>query len=154
MTRRVSDLILQMPEPDRFIRGMITWVGFRQVGLPYHRHDRFTGSTKYPFSKMVAFAIDAFLGNSMLLLRFSALVAFCLFVALVGVTAFALHAWLAFDAVPGWTSTVLLIVFVSMSQLIVLSIIGEYVGRIYLSTKSRPLFVVDEVKRGRDLFDR
>ena len=150
MTRRVSDLVVQMPERDRFIRGMIAWVGFRQVALPYHRQNRLTGSTKYPFSKMFAFAVDAFLGYSMLLLRFSALLAFFLFVALVGVAAFTLHAWLFLDTVPGWTSTVLLIVFVSMSQLIVLSIIGEYVGRIYLSTKDRPLFIIDEVKRGGD----
>jgi glycosyltransferase involved in cell wall biosynthesis len=148
MTRRVSDLIVHMPERDRFIRGMVAWVGFRQVALPYHRHDRFAGSTKYPFSRMVAFAIDAFLGYSMLLLRFSAMLAFCLLVGLIGVAVFTLHAWLFLDAVPGWTSTVLLIVFVSMSQLIVLSIIGEYVGRIYLSTKNRPLFIIDEVKRG------
>jgi glycosyltransferase involved in cell wall biosynthesis len=148
MTRRVSDLIVQMPERDRFIRGMVAWVGFRQVALPYHRHDRFAGSTKYSFSRMVTFAIDAFLGYSMLLLRFSAMLAFCLLVGLIGVAVFTLHAWLFLDAVPGWTSTVLLIVFVSMSQLIVLSIIGEYVGRIYLSTKNRPLFIIDEVKRG------
>jgi dolichol-phosphate mannosyltransferase len=149
MTRRVSDLILQMPERDRFIRGMIAWVGFRQVALPYHRQDRLTGTTKYPFSKMFAFAVDAFLGYSMLLLRFSAFLAFCLFVALIGVMAYTLHAWLFLDTVPGWTSTVLLIVFVSMSQLMVLSVIGEYVGRIYLSTKNRPLFIIDEVQRGR-----
>ncbi len=148
MTRRVSDLVVQMPERDRFIRGMIAWVGFRQVALPYHRQNRLAGSTKYPFSKMFAFAVDAFLGYSMVLLRFSALLAFFLFVALVGIAAFTLHAWLFLDTVPGWTSTVLLIVFVSMSQLIVLSIIGEYVGRIYLSTKDRPLFIIDEVKRG------
>jgi polyisoprenyl-phosphate glycosyltransferase len=147
MTRRVSDLVVQMPERDRFIRGMIAWVGFRQVALPYHRQDRFTGSTKYPFTKMVGFAIDAFLGYSMLLLRFSAMLACFLFIALIGVAAFTLHAWLFLDTVPGWTSTVLLIVFVSMSQLIVLSIIGEYVGRIYLSMKNRPLFIIDEVKR-------
>jgi dolichol-phosphate mannosyltransferase len=147
MTRRVSDLVVQMPERDRFIRGMIAWVGFRQVALPYHRQNRLTGLTKYPFSKMFAFAVDAFLGYSMLLLRFSALLAFFLFVALVGVAAYTLHGWLFLDTVPGWTSTVLLIVFVSMSQLIVLSIIGEYVGRIYLSTKDRPLFIIDEVKR-------
>jgi dolichol-phosphate mannosyltransferase len=149
MTRRVSDLIVQMPERDRFIRGMIAWVGFKQVALPYHRQDRFTGTTKYPFSKMVAFAIDAFLGYSMLLLRFSALLAFCLLIALVGVALYTLHGWLFLDTVPGWASTVLLIVFVSMSQLIVLSIIGEYVGRIYLGMKHRPLFIIDEVKRGR-----
>ena len=148
MTRRVSDLIVQMPERDRFIRGMVAWVGFRQIALPYHRQDRFAGSTKYPFSRMVAFAIDAFLGYSMWLLRFSALLAFCLFIGLIGVALITLHAWLFLDTVPGWTSTVLLIVFVSMSQLIVLSIIGEYVGRIYLGMKNRPLFIIDEVKRG------
>jgi dolichol-phosphate mannosyltransferase len=149
MTRRVSDLIVQMPERDRFIRGMVAWVGFRQIALPYHRQDRFAGATKYPFSRMVSFAIDAFLGYSMLLLRFSAMLAFCLLIGLIGIAAFTFHAWLFLEAVPGWTSTVLLIVFVSMSQLIVLSIIGEYVGRIYLSTKNRPLFIIDEVKRGR-----
>ena len=148
MSRRVSDLILQMPERDRFIRGMVAWVGFRQVALPYHRRDRFAGATKYPFSKMIAFAIDAFLGYSMLLLRFSALLALCLFVGLVCIAVYSLYSWLFLDVVPGWTSTVLLIVFVSMSQLMVLSVIGEYVGRIYLSTKDRPLFIIDEVRRG------
>ena len=147
MTRRVSDLILEMPERDRFIRGMVAWVGFHQVPLRYDRQVRFTGSTKYPFAKMIAFAIDAFLGYSMLLLRFSAVIAFFLLIGLVGIAINALYAWLFLDAVPGWTSTVLLIVFVSMAQLIVLSIIGEYVGRIYLSTKSRPLFIIDKVER-------
>jgi glycosyltransferase involved in cell wall biosynthesis len=150
MSRRVSDLIVRMPERDRFLRGMIAWVGFRQVAFPYHRQDRFAGTTKYSFSKMVAFAVDAFLGYSMLLLRFSAILAFFLLIVLIGVAAYTLRGWLFLDAVPGWTSTVLLIVSVSMFQLVVLSIIGEYVGRIYLSTKDRPLFIVDEVKRGKE----
>jgi glycosyltransferase involved in cell wall biosynthesis len=148
MSRRVSDLIVEMPERDRFIRGMVAWVGFRQVAFRYDRQERFAGSTKYRFAKMIAFAADAFLGYSMLLLRFSAVLAFCFLIALVGIAAHAVYARLFLDAVPGWTSTVLLIVFVSMAQLVVLSIIGEYVGRIYLGSKNRPLFIIDRVERG------
>jgi glycosyltransferase involved in cell wall biosynthesis len=148
MSRRVSDLIAQMPERDRFIRGMVASVGFKQVPFPYDRQERFAGSTKYPLSKMIVFATDAFLGFSMVLLRFSSVVAIGLLLALIGVAAYSIYAWVYLEVVPGWTSIMITIIVVSFFQLIVLSVIGEYVGRIYLSTKNRPLFIVDAIERG------
>jgi glycosyltransferase involved in cell wall biosynthesis len=148
MSRRVSDIIAQMPERDRFIRGMVASVGFKQVAFPYDRQERYAGSTKYPLSKMIRFATDAFLGYSMVLLRFSSIAAFGLLLALIGVAVYSIYAWFYLDVVPGWTSIMISIIVVSFFQLIALSVIGEYVGRIYLSTKNRPLFIIDAVERG------
>jgi glycosyltransferase involved in cell wall biosynthesis len=147
MSRRVSDLIAQMPERDRFIRGMVASVGFKQVAFEYDRQQRFAGETKYPLSKMLSFAADAFLGYSMSLLRFSSIAALGLLVVLVLVAIYSLYAWLYLEVTPGWTSLMISIIVASFFQLISLSIIGEYVGRIYLSTKARPLFIVDAIKR-------
>jgi polyisoprenyl-phosphate glycosyltransferase len=147
MSRRIADIIAEMPERDRFIRGMVASVGFKQLPFPYDRQERFAGSTKYPLLKMVRFATDAFLGYSMVLLRFSSIAAFAMLLALVGVSAYSIHAWIYGQVVPGWTSLMIAIMVVAFFQLIALSVIGEYVGRIYLSTKNRPLFIIDAVKR-------
>lgn len=149
VSRRIADLIAEMPERDRFIRGMVAAIGFKQVPFPYDRHERFAGTTKYPFAKMMRFAIDAFLGYSMVLLRFSSLAAAGLLVTLIGTACYSLYGWMYLEVVPGWTSLMFAVIVVSFFQLVSLSIIGEYVGRIYLSTKSRPLFIIDEVVRGR-----
>jgi polyisoprenyl-phosphate glycosyltransferase len=147
ISRRVSDIIAQMPERDRFIRGMVASIGFKQVAFPYDRQERYAGSTKYPLSKMIRFAMDAFLGFSMVLLRFSSIAALGLLLALIGVGGYSIYAWAFLDVVPGWTSIMITIIVVSFFQLIVLSVIGEYVGRIYLSTKNRPLFIIDAIER-------
>jgi glycosyltransferase involved in cell wall biosynthesis len=149
MSRRISDIIAQMPERDRFIRGMVASVGFKQVPFLYDRQERFAGSTKYPLLKMIRFATDAFLGFSMVLLRFSSLAAMGLLIALIGVAIYSTYAWAFGEVVPGWTSLMISIIVVSFFQLITLSVIGEYVGRIYLSTKNRPLFIVDAVERSK-----
>jgi polyisoprenyl-phosphate glycosyltransferase len=148
MTRRIADIIAQMPERDRFIRGMVASIGFKQIAFPYDRQQRYAGSTKYPLLKMIRFATDAFLGFSMVLLRFSSVAALGLLLALIGVAVYSIYAWLYLDVVPGWTSIMISIIVVSFFQLIALSVIGEYVGRIYLNTKKRPLFIVDAIERG------
>ncbi|QPF85700.1 glycosyltransferase family 2 protein [Bradyrhizobium genosp. L] len=148
MSRRVSDLIASMPERDRFIRGMVASVGFKQIAFPYDRQARFAGTTKYPLSKMIRFASDAFLGYSMVLLRFSSVAALAMLLALVVVAGYSLYSWAYLEVVPGWTSLMITIIMVSFFQLVALSVIGEYVGRIYLSSKERPLFIVDAVERG------
>jgi glycosyltransferase involved in cell wall biosynthesis len=145
MSRRISDIIAQMPERDRFIRGMVAFVGFKQVAFPYDRQERYAGSTKYPLLKMIRFATDAFLGFSMVLLRFSSIAAIGLFLAFIGVAVYSIYAWAYLEV--GWTSIMISIIAVSFFQLITLSVIGEYVGRIYMSTKNRPLFFVDAVER-------
>lgn len=147
MSRRISDIIAQMPERDRFIRGMVASVGFKQVAFPYDRQQRYAGSTKYPLTKMIRFATDAFLGYSMILLRLSSIAAFAMLLALIGVAAYSIYAWAYLEVVPGWTSIMISVIVVSFFQLVTLSVIGEYVGRIYLSTKNRPLFIIDSVER-------
>jgi dolichol-phosphate mannosyltransferase len=138
----------QMPERDRFIRGMVASIGFKQLPFPYDRQERYAGATKYPLKKMIRFATDAFLGFSMMLLRFSSIAALGLLLALVGVAIYAIYSWIYNEVVPGWTSIMILYIVVSLFQLITLSVIGEYVGRIYLSSKNRPLFIVDTIERG------
>lgn len=151
MSRRIADIIAQMPERDRFIRGMVASIGFKQVAFTYDQQGRYAGSTKYPLAKLVRLSADAILGYSMVLLRFSSIAAFAVLVAFVGVAAYSLYAWIYLAVVPGWwTSLMLSIIIVSFLQLVALSIIGEYVGRIYLSTKNRPLFIVDSIARGRN----
>jgi len=103
MTRSISDLIVQMPERDRFIRGMVASVGFKQVPFCYDRQERYAGSTKYPVVKTIKFAADAFLGYSMILLRFSAMAALVLLLALIGLAVYSMYGWLYLDVTPGWT---------------------------------------------------
>ena len=126
---------------------MVAWLGFKQVPYEYDRAARFAGETKYPFKKMFRFAIDAFLGHSMLLLRVAAVMSLALFAALIIISIYALYCWVTLNVVPGWTSITMLIILTSATQLLVLSILGEYVGRAYLETKRRPLFVIDKIVR-------
>jgi dolichol-phosphate mannosyltransferase len=145
MRRPVLDALLAMPEQQRFIRGMVAWLGFRQVPLEYRRDRRFAGQTKYPFRKMLAFAVDAITSFSIMPLRISLYVAslFLLFAFLI--VMYVLISWLYLSPVPGWTSIFLSMLIFGSVQLFCLAIIGEYLGRVYMETKHRPLFIIKEV---------
>lgn len=145
MTRQVVDALNRMPERHRFIRGMVAWLGFRQVPLQYTREPRFAGATKYPLRKMARFAADAITGFSISPLRLSSVLALLCFVLSVVVAAYVLYAWYALSVVRGWTSLLLLFLLFSGIQLLVLGVIGEYVGRAYVEAKGRPLFIVTEI---------
>lgn len=146
MTRRVSEALCNMPERDRFVRGMVAWVGFKQVPFLYDRDSRLAGVTNYPLRKMIRLAIDASVGFSLMPLRLAALGAFTLSALLIALVVYTLYSWFFLNTVAGWASTVIIILFVSIMQLLTLSVMGEYVGRIYLQSKNRPLFIVDEVR--------
>jgi polyisoprenyl-phosphate glycosyltransferase len=145
LDRKVVDAILAMPEKDRFLRGMVSWAGFRQVGVTYHRAARFAGTTKYPFAKMLRFAVDGILSFSIKPLRLSTLLGFASAALAVLVMVYALalrlftHNW-----VTGWTALIVTALFLGGAQLISLGIIGEYVGRLYGEAKRRPLYLVRE----------
>jgi polyisoprenyl-phosphate glycosyltransferase len=145
LDRKVVDAVLAMPEKDRFLRGMVSWTGFRQLGVPYRRAARFAGTTKYPFTKMLRFAVDGILSFSIKPLRLSTLLGFAsaglaLLVMLYAVTLrLFTHYW-----VPGWTALIVTVLFLGGAQLISLGIIGEYVGRLYGEAKRRPLYLVRE----------
>jgi polyisoprenyl-phosphate glycosyltransferase len=147
MTKRVADIIAQMPERDRFIRGMVAWVGFKQVPFLYDRDVRFAGTTTYTFRKLVRFAVDAVISFSILPLRIATYIGVLLSMVLILLGIYAIIIRLMVGIAPGWTSLTLLIVGVSAAQLVVLGVIGEYVGRIYIQSKQRPLFLIAELRQ-------
>jgi dolichol-phosphate mannosyltransferase len=147
MDRQVVDALLRMPERDRFLRGMVSWVGFRQVAVPYKREARFAGTTNYPLFKMVSFAVDAVVSFSFAPLRLAVWTGFfVLGLALLGIIYAVLLRFFADPSqwVRGWASIFVAILFMGGVQLISLGIIGEYVGRIYGEVKQRPLYFVRE----------
>jgi glycosyltransferase involved in cell wall biosynthesis len=150
MSRRISDQLVQMPEHDRFIRGMVAWLGYKQVAYEYDRNPRYAGTTKYPLVKMIGFALDALISFSIVPLRIATYVGALLTTGLTLVGVFAVISWILSGTVPGWTSLTLLVVMISSVQLLVLGLIGEYVGRIYIQSKNRPLFLISHIhRRGR-----
>ena len=147
ISRSVLDVMISMRENDRFLRGMVSWAGFRQVELPYARAARFAGVSKYPFWKMVRFATDGIISFSILPLRFATFVGILsAAVGFIGIFYALFLRLFTNNWVSGWT--LLFITFVSIGgvQLLMLGILGEYVGRIYRSSKKRPLYVVAERK--------
>ena len=151
MSRRAVDAFLRMPERARYVRGMVAWVGFRQTGVPYVRDPRFAGTTKYPLLRMLRFAADGIVGFSALPLRLATSLGFLMSAAALSYFAYAVAMKLLVGtAIQGWTSLVAVSVLIGSAQLICLGIIGEYVGRIYVEVKGRPLYVVAELERSED----
>ncbi len=145
MSRPVVDTLRSMPERDRFVRGMVSWVGFKQIALPYKRAERFAGQSKYPLRKMLRFATDGILSFSTKPLQMSVgLGMLCATLALAGIL-YALGIRLFTNNwVEGWTALMIAVLFLGGIQLICVGILGEYVGRIYHEVKNRPLYVVQE----------
>jgi len=145
MSRRALDAFLSLPEQARFIRGMVAWIGFRQVPFPYDRAERLAGETNYPLAKMIRLAFDAVTGFSTAPLRFASHAG----LALTGVSlllfVYIAIGWLSGSAVQGWTSTMLVTVFLGAVQMFVLGMIGEYLGRLYVESKRRPLYIVADI---------
>ena len=145
MSRRVVDTLRAMPERDRFIRGMVSWVGFRQTALPYKREERFAGESKYPSRKMIRFAMDGILSFSTKPLQISvAMGMISALLALVGICYALILRIFTSIWVEGWTALMIAVLFLGGVQLISVGILGEYVGRIYNEIKKRPLYVVQE----------
>jgi len=157
MDRRVVETLEEeMPEQIRYIRGLRAYAGFRQIGLPYERDSRSSGEVKYTFARLVGLAVDGLFGFSMLPLRLAAYLGFLIAIPsfLLGFY-FILHR--AFDFVlldpratetPGLASLAVGLFFLSGLILIMLGVIGEYVGRIYIEVKRRPSYIVDAVYGG------
>jgi polyisoprenyl-phosphate glycosyltransferase len=151
MSRDVVRTLRAMPERDRFVRGMVSWVGFRQTALKYKREERFAGESKYPLRKMVRFAIDGLLSFSTRPLQVSAAAGMlCAVFALLGILYVLFFRLFTNQWVPGWTALMIAVLVVGSVQLICMGILGAYVGRMYSELKSRPLYVVDEYVGFRD----
>jgi dolichol-phosphate mannosyltransferase len=147
MSRRALNILANMPERHRFIRGMVSWIGFRQEPLLYDRDKRFAGETKYPLIKMVRFAVDAITGFSIKPLALASVMGFVFACISICLLAYALAGWFFFRTVSGWTSLLVIVTLLGSVQLLVLGILGEYVGRLYEQSKNRPLFVIRSIVR-------
>jgi glycosyltransferase involved in cell wall biosynthesis len=145
MSRRALNVLLSMPEQSRFIRGMVAWIGFRQVPFVYERDERFAGETKYPLSKMIRFALDALTGFSSAPLKLASHAGLWLAAGSVIIVIYILFAWAAGRSIPGWTSLMLVVVVLGAVQMFVLGMMGEYIGRLYSQAKQRPLYIVQEI---------
>lgn len=147
MSRRAADAFNRMPERHRFVRGMVPWLGFRQVPVSYSRAARFAGTTKYPLSKMLRLAFDGITSFSSTPLKATYVLGFVVAVLCLGYIGVVLFERLATGTpVRGWSSLMAAILFLGSVQLITLGILGEYVGRIHDEVKGRPLYLVDEAQ--------
>lgn len=149
MSKRVAKLIAQMPERDRLIRGMRSWVGFKQIGVPYDRPGRYAGTSRYSVMRRVEGALDGLFGYSRLPIRLALLLGIAVCVVGAGYLLYALLGTIIWHGTPqrGWTSLIVLAFMLGGANLIATSIVGEYVCRIYFQGKQRPLFVVAETRR-------
>jgi dolichol-phosphate mannosyltransferase len=148
MSRRALDALLAMPEQARFIRGMVAWIGFRQLPFPYDRQVRFAGETKYPFRKMMHFAFDALTGFSSAPLKLASHAGLWLVAGSLLLIAYIAYAWIAGQSIQGWTSLMLVVVVLGAVQMFVLALMGEYIGRLYNEAKRRPLYIVQDIAGG------
>nr|BCX01500.1 MAG: glycosyl transferase [Bacteroidota bacterium] len=142
MDRRVVEVLRRMPERNRFVRGLRSWAGFRQIGLPYARPARARGRSKYSWRRLFRLALDGLVAFSTVPLRLATWMGFFVSgVSFVGIVLY-LYRYFTTPRVPGFTTLIIALLFLGGIQLITIGIIGEYIGRIYDEVKQRPLYVV------------
>lgn len=145
LDRKVVNVLNQMRERHRFLRGMSVWVGFRQTGVPYRRAARYAGETKYPLKKMIKFASDAITGFSYFPLQLATYLGFfCASLSILAIPVVIALRLAGSQAFFGQASTLIATLFLGGVQLISLGILGEYIGRLYDQVKGRPLYIVRE----------
>ena len=148
VTRRVLDLLLAMPERHRFIRGMVAWIGGRQVPLLYDRHARAAGESKYPLSKMIRFAVDAITAFSIVPLMASMTIGWIMAAVGFAFFVYSIVGWFMGVNLRGWTSLMAALGLLGGMQFLMLGIIGAYLGRLYDQSKGRPLFMIRDIVGG------
>ncbi|SFR91169.1 glycosyltransferase family 2 protein [Anaeromicropila populeti] len=145
MDRKVVDVMNSLSEKNRYVRGLVSWVGFKQTAVEYMRDGRFAGETKYPLKKMLKLAADGILSFSYKPLHFAGVVGSMLsFASFIYLIIVVIQKLFTSTTQPGWASLVAVILFFNGVSLILHCITGEYVGRIYEETKNRPLYIVRE----------
>jgi len=145
MSRKALDELNKMEERYRFIRGMVSWIGLRQEPFLYDRDARYAGETHYPLRKMIRFSLDAVTSFSIRPLKIAILGGFAMAALSALCIAYVVIGTMVGKTVPGWSSIIAAILFCSSVQLIMLGIIGEYLGRLYMESKNRPLFIIEDV---------
>lgn len=142
LTKEVRDAVLEIGDPEPFIRGLVAWVGFRQKAHLYDRDARALGVTKYPFKKMFRFALQAILSFSSFPLKLSIYIGIFGILTTLMVGFYALVTWMAGKAMPGWTSLVLVFSFGQSLMFFLIGVLGLYVGRIHTASQGRPRYIV------------
>jgi dolichol-phosphate mannosyltransferase len=144
MSRKAMNELLKMRERHRLIRGMVSWVGYKQTGVEYERDERFAGKTKFSWFKMAQFALDGITSFSNVPLKMATYLGFLVsFLSLIKIIELSVNYFYK-SYVPGWASIMVAVLFLGGVQLITIGIIGEYIGRIHEEVKNRPLYLVDE----------
>ncbi|MFC6653543.1 glycosyltransferase family 2 protein [Paenibacillus rhizoplanae] len=150
MDRRVCDELKRLPEKNRFVRGLVSWVGFRQTAIEYEREERLAGETKYPFRRMLKLSLDGITSFSYKPLKLAGVLGALLSASGFLYLMYVLYLVLFTDAaVKGWASMIGITLTFNGFVLLMLGILGEYVGRIYDESKGRPLYIVQEFYNGR-----
>jgi glycosyltransferase involved in cell wall biosynthesis len=144
MSRRVVRTMTSLRETHRFVRGLVAWVGFKQIAVEYDRAARAAGETKYPLKKMISFALDGIASFSIQPLRLATYVGAFVGILSVFFGLASLVSWAMGAAVPGWTTTICCMSLLFSVQFFMLGVLGEYVGRIYEQAKGRPLYIIAE----------
>jgi polyisoprenyl-phosphate glycosyltransferase len=148
MSRRIADILMSMPERDRFLRGLVSWVGGRQIPVLYERDERYAGTSKYPLAKMVRLALDAITSFSTRPLRLASWTGVVTAMLAMVLLVYTLIQWMLGNVISGWSSIMVALTIFSAIQLLTLGILGEYVGRLVQESKGRPLFMIDRVIGG------
>jgi dolichol-phosphate mannosyltransferase len=145
ISRKVINVLKQMPEQQKFLRGQIAWVGFNQTAVEYQREERTAGTSGYTVKKMISLAMDGITSFSNLPLRIATIAGFLVSGITFCVALYALYSrFISKDYVPGWTSIIISVLFIGGVQLITIGIIGEYISRISSNVRNRPLYVISE----------
>jgi polyisoprenyl-phosphate glycosyltransferase len=145
MDRKIVDVLKKMPEQQKFLRGQISWAGFRQTYITYDRDQRHAGETGYTYKKMFRLAIDGITGFSNWPLKVATISGFIVSGITFLIALYALYArFVSKDYVPGWTSLILAVLFIGGVQLITIGIIGEYISRLSANVRQRPMYVVND----------
>ncbi|GIP36163.1 glycosyltransferase family 2 protein [Paenibacillus sp. J2TS4] len=145
LDRKVCDVMSGLKEKNRFIRGMVSWVGFNQTSVEYIREERAAGETKYPLKKMIRFAVDAITSFSYKPLKLATYIGFVLSLSSFFYLLVVLYQRLFTNSTePGWASIIAINLFFNGIVLLMLGVIGEYIGRIYDESKNRPLYIIKE----------
>ena len=153
LSRRALSILLAMPEQHRFLRGMVSWIGLRQVPVVYDRAPRYRGETKYSVTKMARFALDAITGFSTKPLRIASYLGLLFGLFGIALLVYVVVGFATLRVVPGWTSLMAVVSIMGSATLFVLGLIGEYIGRMYMEMKRRPLFIIDEVVGSEGLLE-
>ena len=145
MSKRVLDQLENYKEVHLFLRGMIPLIGYPSAKVYYERHERFAGESKYPLKKMLAFAFDGISSFSVKPIRFIVWLGFAIFFVSILMLAYSIWQFAIGDTVPGWSSLIVSIWALGGLQLLAIGVVGEYIGKVYMETKGRPKYAVQDI---------